>query len=205
MVKDFAQRWAGILAALVSLTLLGGCGPARDDAARTWAEIEQSAATITTDAKRFAPESYQRYDGQLAALKSALKGGQYAEVVDSSAKLRLALDEARTSAAAGKASFEAEQSKLQQRWDKLDGELSSVQSALEKRLRMLADSKQLPQNFDRARLERVGAGFARQSKSHREAQALAKAGDLSQALLRGAQIEAGYMALMREVGLAPAE
>ena len=104
MVKDFAQRWAGILAALVSLTLLGGCGPSRDDAARTLAEIEQSAATITTDAKRFAPESYQRYDGQLAALKSALEGGQYAEVVDNSSKLRLALDEARTSAAAGKAS-----------------------------------------------------------------------------------------------------
>jgi uncharacterized protein len=126
-------------------------------------------------------------------------------VVQGSQKLRAAFAEVQGATIANKASFVAQQSKLQQRWNKLDSDLGAIQSALEKRLRMLADSQQLPQNFDRGTLERVGASFARHRQSRVDAQTLAKSGDFSQALLRGAQIEAGYTAIMREVGLAPAE
>jgi len=199
-------QWRGVLAlSLCHVIALSACGPSQQDAELAIAEIEEGAASIETDAKRFAPESYARYKSQLAALKAAFEKREFDTVVDGSAKLTAALDETRKAAETGKADFDARQARLEQRWDKLDTDLGSVQGALEKRLRMLADSPQLPQNFDRARLERVGTSFARHAASRREAQSLAKSGEFAEALLRGAQIEAGYLALMREVGLAPAQ
>ena len=189
------------VATLALLLLAAGCANQKEPATKAVADAEASVAAIRDDAGQYAASELQAAETAIADMKAQLQKGDYDAVVKGSPALSQKLETLRRTTEQRRTEREQANEAAKSTWAAISADVPKMVQAIQGRVDVLAKSKKLPKNLDKAKFESARADFEQMKTTWSEATAAASAGNAVEAVSRGEAAKSKGTDVMLALGM----
>jgi hypothetical protein len=188
------KYWVPVVLVVVGL-LAAACGSANKDAATAAIKAaEDSWNAVKAEVVKYIPDQAKSVDDTIKAAKESFDKGNFDAALEA-AKVIPDRVKALVSAAAAK------KAELAKAWEELSGGLPNMLEALKSRLDILSQSRKLPANLDKAKLEDAKGGHEAAVRMWEEAKAAFSGGNVTDALAKGNTVKEKAVEVMTALGM----
>lgn len=189
------------VATLALLLLAAGCANQKEPATKAVADAEASLASIRDEAGQYAASELQAADTAIADMKAQLQKGDYDAVVKGSPALSQKLETLRRTTEQRRTEREQANEAAKSTWAAISADVPKMVQAIQGRVDVLAKSKKLPKNLDKAALDSAVAGFDSIKAAWGEATAAATSGNFVEAMGKADAVKAKGAEVMAALGM----
>jgi len=189
------------VATLALLLLAAGCANQKEPATKAVADAEASVAAIRDDAGQYAASELQAAETAIADMKAQLQKGDYDAVVKGSPALSQQIESLRRTTSERRTEREQANEAAKSTWASMSTDVPKMVQAIQGRVDVLAKSKKLPKNLDKAKFESARADFEQMKTTWSEATAAASAGNAVEAVSRGEAAKSKGTDVMLALGM----
>jgi len=141
------------LAASAAVLLVVACASQKAPAQQAVANIDSALSAVRETATKYAPDTLQTVDAQVAALKDKLAKGQYQEVIATAPAVNAAVANLKQDAEAKQAAADTALAQTKQQWRNLSADVPKMIAAIHTQVDTLSKSKKLPKGLTKANFE----------------------------------------------------
>jgi len=188
------KYWIPFLVVVLGL-FLAACGSGnKEPAAAAIKAAEESWNAVKGEVVKYIPDQAKGVDDAIKTAKENFDKGNFDAALES-AKVVPDRVKALTAAAAAK------KTELAKSWEEMSGGLPQMLDAIKSRLDILSQSKKLPANLDKAKLEGAKGGYEAAAKMWDEAKAASSGGNLTDALAKANTVKEKAVEVMTALGM----
>lgn len=174
---------------------LAACGSGNKEPATAAIKVaEESWNAVKGEVVKYIPDQAKSVDDAIKAAKENFDKGNFDAALES-AKVIPDRVKALTAAAAAK------KAELAKSWEEMSGGLPKMLEAIKSRLDILSQSKKLPANLDKAKLESANVGYGEAAKMWEDAKAAFAGGSAADALAKGKTVKDKAVEVMTTLGM----
>ena len=194
-------RKSAFVAVVATALLAIGCAGQKGPADQAIKGAETALAAIKDQAAQYVPAELQGVETSLTALKDSFAKGDYKAVLAGAGALTAQIDALKGSAESAKAAAEAAMAQATADWGAMSADLPKMVEAIQSRVDILSKSRKLPKNIDQATFDGAKSGLEMMKSVWGEATAAAGAGNMVDAVAKGAQVQAKAAEVMAALGM----
>lgn len=188
-----------LLLLILACSTLPGCSGQKKEAEAAFAQIQASAAPVSADLEKYAPDEYAKFSALHSDMKRLLNSKNYADVLTLQPQVMGQFTSASGAAARNKNAVATKESR---EWRLLSTSVPSLVSQLRERLTGLKSmTGQLPTGITRAHLREVEAALPELNAEWSATLAAAKSNDLSAAIEKAQAIRQRCVELSARLGI----
>jgi len=188
------KLWVPVLLVVFGLFVVS-CGSANKEAATAAIKVaEDSWNAVKAEVVKYIPDQAKGVEDAIKAAKENFDKGNFDAALASAKAIPDKVKELTTAAAAKKA-------ELAKGWEELSGGLPNMLEAIKSRLDILSQSKKLPANLDKAKLEGAKGGYEAAAKMWDDAKAAFAGGNLADAMAKGKTVKEKAVEVMTALGM----
>jgi len=186
--------WVPILLVVFGLFVLS-CGSGSKEAATAALKAaEDSWNAVKGEVVKYIPDQAKGVDDAIKGAKENFDKGNFDAALAAAKGIPDKVKELAAAAAAKKA-------ELAKSWEEMSGGLPKMFEAIKSRLDILSQSKKLPADLDKAKLEGAKGGYEEAVKMWEDAKAAFAGGNLTDALAKGKTVKEKAAAVMTALGM----
>jgi len=186
--------WLPILLMVFGL-LVVSCGSGNKEAATAAMKAaEESWNAAKGEVVKYIPDQAKGVEDAIKAAKENFDKGNFDAALASAKAIPDKVKQLAAAAAAKKA-------ELAKSWEEMSGGLPKMLEAIKSRLDILSQSKKLPANLDKAKLEGAKGGYEEAAKMWEDAKAAFAGGNAADALAKGKTVKEKAVAVMTALGM----
>ena len=183
-----------ILCVVIGLFLAACAASNKEPAAAAIKVAEESWNAVKGEVAKYIPDQVKGVEDAIKGAKENFDKGNFDAALES-AKVIPDRVKALTAAATAK------KAELAKSWEEMSGGLPQMLDAIKSRLDILSQSKKLPANLDKAKLEGAKDGYEAASKMWDEAKAASSGGNLADALAKAKTVKEKAVEVMTALGM----
>jgi hypothetical protein len=187
------------LAASVVAMLMFACSSQKDPAEQAIAKIDGALDAIHDTAAKYAPDTLQAVQAQVATIKQSYAKGDYAAVLAAAPTVNTAIANLKQDAGAKSAEADAALAKVKQQWRNLTYEVPKLVADLHTKVDSLATSKSLPKGVTKTSLSSAKDGVASLDQMWSDANNTVSSGDYAAAVTKGQAVKDKATELMHSL------
>jgi hypothetical protein len=180
--------------------LMFACSSQKGPAEQMIAKIDNTMSSIHDSAAKYAPDSLQTVEPQVASLKQSFEKGDYAGVLAAGPAVTTAVANLRDEARTKEAAAEAEVAKVKQQWHQLASDVPKMVAGLHAQVDTLAKGR-LPKGVTKASFASAKDGVASLDSMWTDATNTVATGDYAGAVTKGQAVKDKATELMHTLGM----
>jgi len=186
--------WLPILLVVFGLFVVS-CGSGNKEAATAAIKAAEDAWNAAKgEVVKYIPDQAKGVEDAIKAAKENFDKGNFDAALASAKAIPDKVKQLAAAAAAKKA-------ELAKSWEEMSGGLPKMLEAIKSRLDILSQSKKLPANLDKAKLEGAKGGYEEAAKMWEDAKAAFAGGNAADALAKGKTVKEKAVAVMTALGM----
>jgi len=186
--------WLPILLVVFGLFVVS-CGSGNKEAATAAIKAAEDAWNAAKgEVVKYIPDQAKGVEDAIKAAKENFDKGNFDAALASAKAIPDKVKELSAAAAAKKA-------ELAKSWEEMSGGLPKMLEAIKSRLDILSQSKKLPANLDKAKLEGAKGGYEEAAKMWEDAKAAFAGGNAADALAKGKTVKEKAVEVMTALGM----
>lgn len=188
------KYWVPILLVVFGL-LVVSCGSANKEAATAAIKAaEESWNAAKGEVVKYIPEQAKGVEDAIKGAKENFDKGNFDAALAAAKAIPDKVKELTAAASAKKA-------ELAKSWEEMSGGLPRMLDAIKGRLDILSQSKKLPANLDKAKLEGAKGGYEAAAKMWDDAKAAYSGGNLTDAMAKAKTVKEKAVEVMTSLGM----
>jgi hypothetical protein len=191
------------LAAGLAVMLMSACSSQKQPAEQAIARMDNTMSAIHDSAARYAPDTLQAVEAQVAAIKQSYARGDYAGVLAAAPGVNTAIANLRQDAGAKQSAVDAEAAKVKQQWRNLTYEVPKMVAGLHTQVDTLSSGHGLPRGVTKASFASAKDGVVSLDAMWTEANNTVASGDYAGAVTKGQAVKDKATELMHALGMKP--
>jgi hypothetical protein len=191
------------LAAGLAVMLMSACSSQKAPAEQAIARMDNTMTAIHDSAARYAPDTLQAVEAQVAAIKQSYAKGDYAGVLAAAPGVNTAIANLRQDAGAKQSAVDAEAAKVKQQWRNLTYEVPKMVAGLHTQVDTLSSGHGLPRGVTKSSFTSAKDGVASLDAMWTEANNTVASGDYAGAVTKGQAVKDKATELMHTLGMKP--
>jgi predicted nucleic acid-binding Zn-ribbon protein len=192
------------LAAGVAATLVFACATDKEPAQQAVANLDNGLSAIHDSAAKYAPDTLQAVEAQVAKLKQDLAKGDYKAVLAGAPAAKTALASLRDDANTKQSAADAALAQTKQQWRNLNGEVPKLIADLKTQVDSLSQSRKLPKGVTKASFETVKTDVASLDAMWTDAgNTVANQDDYAGGVAKGQAVKDKATEIMHTLGMKP--
>jgi hypothetical protein len=189
------------LAAGAAAILLFACASQKEPAEQAIASLDNTLASIHDAAAKYAPDTLNTIQTQIATLKGDLAKGDYKEVLAAAPAVSTALASLKQDSDAKQAAADAALAQTKQQWRNLSAEVPKMVAALHTQIDTLDKTKKYPKGVTKASFEAAKADVASLDQMWTDASNADTSEDYAGAVTKGQAVKDKATQLMSTLGV----
>jgi len=186
--------WLPILLVVFGLFVVS-CGSGNKEAATAALKAAEDAWNAAKgEVVKYIPDQAKGVEDAIKAAKENFDKGNFDAALETA---KLIPDRVKALAAAAA----AKKAELAKSWEEMSGGLPKMLEAIKSRLDILSQSKKLPANLDKAKLEGAKGGYEEAAKMWEDAKAAFAGGNAADALAKGKTVKEKAVEVMTALGM----
>lgn len=183
-----------ILAVIIGLSLVA-CGASNKEAATTALKAaEESFNAVKGEVVKYIPDQARGVEDAIKAAKENFDKGNFDAALNAAKAIPEKVKELAAAAAAKKA-------ELAKSWEAMSGGLPKMLDAVKSRLDILSQSKKLPENLDKVKLEGAKTVYEDAAKMWADAQSAFTGGNVADAVAKATTVKEKALEVMTSLGM----
>jgi len=195
------KQFVWLLAALMTVMLVG-CANDKVPAQQAIAGAEAALASVRDAAQKYAPDTLQTVDAQLAQIKDMFAKGDYKSVMANIGSLNSAISSLKDTATAKQAEAEQAMAKAKDAWSGVSNDVPKMVAAIQSRVDILSKSGHLPKGVTKDALNSAKSGLDSMKSAWNDAMSAASGGDYSTAMSKAQAVKDQGAQIMQSLGMA---
>ncbi len=191
------------LAAGAALLLVVACASQKAPAQQAVANIDSALSAVRDTATKYAPDTLQTVDAQVAALKDNLAKGQYQEVLAAAPAVNAAIASLKQDAEAKQAAADAALAQTKQQWRTLSTDVPKMIAAIHTQVDALSAAKKLPKGLNKASFESAKTSAGSLDSMWTDATNAVSSEDYAGAVSKGQAVKDKATELMQTLQIKP--
>ena len=189
------------LAASVATLLVFGCSSEKDPAQQAVANLDTALAAIHDSAAKYAPDTLQTVETQVAGLKQNLTKGDYKDVLAAAPAVSAAIASLKQDADAKQSAADAALAQTKQQWRTLSAEVPKMVADIKTQVDSLSKMRKLPKGLTKASFEAAQTDAASLDPMWTEANTAESNEDYAGAVTKGQAVKDKATELMHTLGM----
>jgi hypothetical protein len=188
------KYWVPILFVVFGLFVVA-CGSANKDAATAAIKVaDESWNAAKGEVVKYIPDQAKGVEDAIKAAKENFDKGNFDAALNAAKAIPDKVKELTAAAAAKKA-------ELAKSWEEMSGGMPKMLDAIKSRLDILSQSKKLPENLDKAKLEGAKGGYEAAARMWDEAKAAFSGGNMADAMAKAKTVKEKAVEVMTTLGM----
>jgi hypothetical protein len=188
------KYWIPILFIVIGLFLVA-CGSANKEAATAAIKVaEESWNAAKGEVVKYIPDQAKGVEDAIKGAKESFDKGNFDAALTTAKAIPDKVKELTAAAVAKKA-------ELVKSWEAMSGGLPKMLETIKSRLDILSQSKKLPANLDKAKLDGAKGGYEAAAKMWDEAKAAFSGGNMTDAMAKAKDVKEKAVAVMTTLGM----
>jgi hypothetical protein len=189
------------LAASVAAMLMFACTNQKAPAEEAITKLDGALEAIHDNAAKYAPDTLQTVQGQVASVKQSYAKGDYAAVLAAAPTVNTAIANLKQDVNTKASEADAALAKVKQQWRNLTYEVPKMVADLHSKVDSLAGSKSLPKGVTKTSLTTAKDGVASLDAMWSDANNTVSSGDYAAAVTKGQAVKDKAAELMHSLGM----
>jgi hypothetical protein len=191
------------LAAGLAVMLMSACSSQKEPAEQAIARMDNTMSGIHDSAAKYAPDTLQAVEAQVATIKQSFAKGDYAGVLAAAPGVNSSIANLRQDVSAKQSAVDAEAAKVKQQWRNLTYEVPKLVAGLHAQVDTLSSGHGLPRGVTKASFTSAKDGVASLDALWTEANSTVASGDYAGAVTKGQAVKDRATELMHALGMKP--
>jgi len=189
------KRNASLLACLLGIVLLGGCGNAQREATEAAVNATQTAINAATEAaQKYVPDQTKAAQDALQSAKDSLAKGDYSAALTSAKEATQKAKDALSLASAKKEEWNNS-------WNSLNQSVPRTMSEVQAKLDAYKKNGKLPKGIDQDQMDEARAQYEQLKQNYADAMAAYKRGNIADAMNKVPGLQEGLAKLKQLLGI----
>jgi len=188
------KKWLKPIVLMVLVLFVAACASGKKPAEEAIKAAEAAINAAKGEAMKYLPDQVKTLEDGLTAAKEALAKKDYKAALSAAKDLPGKANDLAAAAATKK-------EELTKAWKEMSGGLPKMVEAIKSRVDILSQSKKLPANLDKAKLEGVKAGLPEVTQMWDDAQKAFSGGNLADAISKAKTIKDKAVEMMTTLGM----
>ena len=189
------------LVASLAATLVLACSSQKAPAEQAVAKIDTALSAVQDAATKYAPDTLQTVQGQVASLKQSLAKGDYQGVLAAAPAVTTAIANLKQDADAKQAAADAALAQTKQQWRTLNAEVPKMVADLHNQVDTLSKGGRLPKGVTKASLQSVKDGVASLDSMWNDANTAVSSQDYAGGVTKAQAVKDKATELMHTLGM----
>lgn len=189
------------LAASVAALLMFACASQKAPAEQAVSNIDAALSAIHDAATKYAPDTLQTVEAQVATLKSNLAKGDYKEVLAAAPAVNTAIESLKQDAEAKQSAADAALAQTKQQWRALSADVPKLIADIKAQVDTLSKTRKLPKGLTKASFETAKSDAASLDSMWTEATTADSNEDYAGAVAKGQAVKDKATALAHTLGV----
>lgn len=189
------------LAAGLAAMLMLACSNQKAPAEQAVAKIDTALNAVRDGATKYAPDTLQTVQTQVATLKQSLAKGDYPAVISGAPAVRTAVDNLKQEVDTKQSEADAALAKTKQEWRTLSTEVPKMVASLHTQVDTLSKGGRLPKGVTKASLQTARDGVGSLDSMWSDATSAVSNADYAGAVQKGQAVKDKATELMHTLGM----
>jgi hypothetical protein len=189
------------LVASLAATLVLACSSQKAPAEQAVAKIDTALSAVQDAATKYAPDTLQTVQGQVASLKQSLAKGDYQGVLAAAPAVTTAIASLKQDVDSKQAAADAALAQTKQQWRTLNAEVPKMVADLHTQVDTLSKGGRLPKGVTKASLQSAKDGVSSLDSMWNDANSAVSSEDYAGAVTKGQAVKDKATELMHTLGM----
>lgn len=194
------NRTKWVAAGLAAMLMLA-CSNQKAPAEQAVAKIDTALNAVRDGATKYAPDTLQTVQTQVATLKQSLAKGNYQAVISGAPAVRTAVDNLKQEVDTKQSEADAALAKTKQEWRNLNTEVPKMVASLHTQVDTLSKGGRLPKGVTKASLQTARDGVGSLDSMWNDATSAVSNADYAGAVQKGQAVKDKATELMHTLGM----